>query len=155
MTLAHLLPANRIMPELQAKERWEAISEIVDFLISGGAISPQHREPVMAALRQREETMSTGIGFGIAIPHASTDCVNEVVAAFARSTKGVEFEALDNELVHFVILFLVPKDQFQAHLRTLAAIAKFLNDRAVREQLAAAEGRDGILAVFQKYSGKN
>lgn len=152
MTLANLLSTDRILPELQATERWRAISEIVDFLVEHNAIAAEHRDSVLAALRQREETMSTGIGFGIAIPHASSDSVSEVVTAFARSTKGIEFDSLDNELVNFIVLFLVPKDQFQAHLRTLAAIAKFLNDRVVREELAAAPDAEGIMQVFLRHS---
>jgi mannitol/fructose-specific phosphotransferase system IIA component (Ntr-type) len=152
MTLANLLSTNRILPELQATERWRAISEIVDFLVAGQAVAAEDRDSVLAALRQREETMSTGIGFGIAIPHASSDCVTEVVTAFARSSKGIEFDSLDNELVNFIVLFLVPKDQFQAHLRTLAAIAKFLNDRIVREELAAATDAEGIMEIFLRHS---
>ena len=93
--------------------------------------------------------MSTGIGFGIAIPHASSDRVSQVVAAFGRSQNGIEFDALDNAPVKFIVLFVVPKDQFQTHLRTLAAIAKFLNDRAVRDRLATAPGAADILAIFQ------
>src|SRR3712207_8270873 len=80
--------------------------------------------------------MSTGIGFGIAIPHASSDRIEQVVACFGRSSKGIEFDALDNAPVKFVVLFVVPKNQFQTHLRTLASIAKFLNDRGTRESLA-------------------
>ena len=83
--------------------------------------------------------MSTGIGFGIAIPHASSDRIEEVVASFGRSSQGIEFDALDNAPVKFVVLFIVPKNQFQTHLRTLASIAKFLNDRSVRESLATAQ----------------
>ena len=94
-------------------------------------------------------TMSTGIGFGIAIPHASSDRVTEVVAAFGRSSSGIEFDSLDNLPVKFIVLFIVPKDQFQTHLRTLAAIAKFLNDRAVRERLAVAPGAREILEIFE------
>ena len=92
--------------------------------------------------------MSTGIGFGIAIPHASSNCVSEVVAAFGRSSTGIEFDSLDNSPVRFIVLFVVPKDQFQVHLRTLAAIAKFLNDKSVREQLAKAESSEEILGIF-------
>ena len=93
--------------------------------------------------------MSTGIGFGIAIPHASSDRVEKVVAAFGRSSAGIEFDALDNAPVRFVVLFVVPKDQFQTHLRTLAAIAKFLNDRTVRERLGTAASAEQILAIFE------
>ena len=98
--------------------------------------------------------MSTGIGFGIAIPHASSDRVNDVIAAFGRSSQGIEFDALDNAPVKFVVLFIVPKSQFQTHLRTLASIAKFLNDRSVRESLASAKSADEILAIFQERAQK-
>jgi len=121
-------------------------------LVQKGRVRGSDRDSILAALRQREETMSTGIGFGIAIPHASSNCVSEVVAAFGRSSTGIEFDSLDNSPVRFIVLFVVPKDQFQVHLRTLAAIAKFLNDKAVREQLAKADSSDEILAIFDNKS---
>ena len=70
MTLSSLLTVGQIIPEMKATERWPAITEIVDLLVSTQRIEPQYRDSVLAALKQREETMSTGIGFGIAIPHA-------------------------------------------------------------------------------------
>lgn len=150
MTLGNLLSAETILPEMQATERYAAIAELVDLLVTHRQIDGPDRDTVLAALRAREETMSTGIGFGIAIPHASSDRVTKVVAAFGRSTKGIEFESLDNALVKFVVLFVVPKDQFQTHLRTLAAIAKFLNDRNVRARLGTAPTAADVLAVFEK-----
>jgi mannitol/fructose-specific phosphotransferase system IIA component (Ntr-type) len=153
MTLSSLLTVGQIIPEMKATERWPAITEIVDLLVSRDRIQPDHRESILAALRQREETMSTGIGFGIAIPHASSEHVTEVVAAFGRSAAGIEFDSLDNELVHFIVLFIVPRDQFQVHLRTLAAIAKFLNDRKVRDELATAPDAAAILQVFASRGG--
>ena len=96
--------------------------------------------------------MSTGIGFGIAIPHCSSDRLDEVVAAFGRSSNGIEFDALDNAPVKFVVLFIVPKNQFQTHLRTLASIAKFLNDRSVRESLGTAKSAEEILSIFRDRS---
>ena len=149
MNLGNLLSVDRIVPEMQASERWSAIVELVELLVVRGKIKTDDRELVLAALRQREETMSTGIGFGIAIPHASSDRVGEVVAAFGRSIKGIEFDSLDNAPVKYIVLFVVPKDQFQTHLRTLAAIAKFLNDRATREKLGAAASAEEIFGIFQ------
>ena len=149
MTLGHLLSVEQIQPAMRATERWSAIVELVEMLVAQGKIKPEDRESVLASLRAREETMSTGIGFGIAIPHASSDCVTEVVAAFGRSAEGIEFDSLDGQPVKFIVLFIVPKDQFQTHLRTLAAIAKFLNDRSVRERLAAAATPQEILAIFE------
>ena len=154
MTLSSLLNVGQIIPEMKATERWPAITEIVDLLVSTQRIEPQYRDSVLSALKQREETMSTGIGFGIAIPHASSEHVTEVVAGFGRSTSGIEFDSLDNELVHFIVLFIVPRDQFQVHLRTLAAIAKFLNDRTVREELASAPDAQSILQVFASRGGQ-
>jgi mannitol/fructose-specific phosphotransferase system IIA component (Ntr-type) len=149
MTLGNLLTASQILPEMKATERWSAIVELVDLLVAENQIQAADRDVVLAALRQREETMSTGIGFGIAIPHASSDRVDKVVAAFGRSPTGIEFESLDNAPVKFIVLFVVPKDQFQTHLRTLAAIAKFLNDRSVRERLGTASTAAEILAIFE------
>jgi fructose-specific phosphotransferase system IIA component len=154
MMLANLLSAGQILPDMQAGERWQAIEEIVTMLVASGKVAASDKEELLAALKQREETMSTGIGFGIAIPHASSDRVTEVVAGFGRSKAGIEFDSLDNEPVHFIVLFVVPRDQFQTHLRTLAAIAKFLNDRTVRDELASATDAAAILSVFENRSQK-
>ena len=149
MDLSSLLTVDQIIPQMQATERWGAIGELVDLLVSVGKVKPEDHDTVLNALKQREDTMSTGIGFGIAIPHASSDKVSEVVAAFGRSSGGIEFESLDNAPVKFVVLFVVPRDQFQMHLRTLAAIAKLLNDRTVREALGTAKDAGEILAIFK------
>jgi fructose-specific phosphotransferase system IIA component len=152
MTLANLLSESQIIPEMAAKERWQAIQELVDCLVASGKVDRADEEAILESIRQREETMSTGIGFGIAIPHASSSKVGEVVAAFGRSSAGIQFDALDGEPVFFIVLFVVPKDQFQTHLRTLAAIAKFLNDKTVREELTKAENIPSILQVFENRS---
>jgi len=150
MTLASLLSEDQIIPEMSATDRWQALGELVSCLVEEGHLSTSCREDAIAALRHREETMSTGIGFGIAIPHASCGSVTEVTACFGRSKGGIDFESLDGKPVHFIVLFLVPKDQFQTHLRTLAAIAKFLNDPAVRAELADAPDAAAILQVFER-----
>jgi mannitol/fructose-specific phosphotransferase system IIA component (Ntr-type) len=154
MSLANLLSVEQIVPDIKATERWPAIVELIDLLVRLGKIKPADRDSILASLKQREETMSTGIGFGIAIPHCSSDRLDEVVAAFGKSSGGIEFDALDNAPVKFVVLFIVPKNQFQTHLRTLASIAKFLNDRSVRESLAEANSADEILSIFRDRSQK-
>ena len=100
-----------------------------------GKIKPEHRDAITAVVRKRETSMSTGIGFGIGIPHASTDLIYEVVGALGRSSKGVNFDALDNQPVNLVMLFLVPQGQFQKHLHTLAEIAKLLHQKEFRKAL--------------------
>ena len=109
MSFGDLLSAEQIIPEMTATERWPAIVELIDLLVKLGTIKVPDRDSILASLKQREETMSTGIGFGIAIPHCSSDRIEEVVAAFGRSPGGIEFDALDNAPVKFVVLFIVPK----------------------------------------------
>jgi mannitol/fructose-specific phosphotransferase system IIA component (Ntr-type) len=154
MSVGPLLSVDQIVQGIKATERWPAIVELIDLLVNLGKVEPADRDSILASLKQREETMSTGIGFGIAIPHCSSDRLDEVVAAFGKSSGGIEFDALDNAPVKFVVLFIVPKNQFQTHLRTLASIAKFLNDRSVRESLAEANSADEILSIFRDRSQK-
>ena len=81
------------------------------------------------SVRKREQAMTTGIGYGIGIPHASTDLVGEPVGAIGRSRSGVQFDALDGQPVKLVMLFLVPQGQFQKHLHSLADLAKLLHKK--------------------------
>lgn len=133
---------------MDATEHWPAIVELVDRLISVGAYPDSGREAILDSLRDREEQRSTGIGGGIAIPHAFSDDIQEVTAIFGRSAAGIEFGALDNAPVHYVVLFLVPRAQYTLHLKTLAAIAKILNSAGVRTQLADAAGEAEILDIL-------
>ena len=152
MNLGDILTTRQIVPELQATTRWEAIDELIGTLVAAGRIDPGHREAVVAVVKRREQSMSTGIGFGIGIPHASTELITEVTAAFGRSRAGVNFDALDNQPVHLVTLFLVPQGQFQKHLHTLAGIAKVLRREEFLVALNAASDSDAMMRVIQEYS---
>jgi mannitol/fructose-specific phosphotransferase system IIA component (Ntr-type) len=138
-----------INPELKATDRWAAIDELVYLLVRGGKIKPEHREAIVNVVKKRETSMSTGIGFGIGIPHASTDLIYDVVGAFGRSTQGVNFDSLDNQPVTLVMLFLVPQGQFQKHLHTLAKIAKLLHKKEFRQSLETLETAPDAQAMHQ------
>jgi mannitol/fructose-specific phosphotransferase system IIA component (Ntr-type) len=154
MDLADILSKEQIVPELRAATRWEAIDELIGNLVDTGKIKPEHRDAVTAVVRKRETSMSTGIGFGIGIPHASTDLIQEVVGALGRSLAGVSFEALDNQPVKLVMLFLVPQGQFQKHLHPLANIAKLLHKAEFRKVLETAPDAEAMLAVIKESTGK-
>ena len=81
MDLGDILSKPQILPDLRATNRWEAIDELIENLVATGKIQPGDRDAVTAAVKKRETSMSTGIGFGIGIPHASTDLIYEVVGA--------------------------------------------------------------------------
>ena len=138
MELADFLTKEQVVTDLKASDRWEAIEELIDLLVDSGQIKPDHREAIVSIVKKRETSMSTGIGFGIGIPHASTDLIDNVTGAFGRSKDGVNFDALDNQPVNLVMLFLVPQGQFQKHLHTLAKIAKVLHKKEFRKALEDA-----------------
>jgi fructose-specific phosphotransferase system IIA component len=148
MTLADILQKEQIVTDLRASNRWEAIDELIDKLVETGKIKPENREQIAAVVKKRETSMSTGIGFGIGIPHASTDLIYEVVGAFGRSLKGVNFDALDNQPVNLVMLFLVPQGQFQKHLHTLANIAKLLHNKEFRQALEEAPDQETMMKII-------
>jgi len=154
MDLADILTKAQIIPDLQAANRWEAIDELIGNLVTTGKIQPGDRDAVTAAVKKRETSMSTGIGFGIGIPHASTDLIYEVVGALGRSKTGVNFEALDNQPVKLVMLFLVPQGQFQKHLHTLANIAKLLHKVDFRQALENAPDGESMLNIIREYGKK-
>jgi mannitol/fructose-specific phosphotransferase system IIA component (Ntr-type) len=149
MDLGDILSREQIITDLRAANRWEAIDELIENLVSTGKIKPEHQEAIAAVVKKRESSMSTGIGFGIGIPHASTDLIYEVVGALGRSTTGVNFDALDNQPVNLVMLFLVPQGQFQKHLHTLANIAKLLHKADFRQALEQATDADAMLQIIR------
>jgi fructose-specific phosphotransferase system IIA component len=135
MDLNDFLGPDPIVIELQAQDRWQAIDELISALVAHSKIKPEDSKQITEAVRKRESAMSTGIGFGVGIPHASTNLVSEVIGAIGRSRKGVEFEALDGKPVRLLMLFLVPQGQFQKHVHTLANLAKLLHKRDFRDGL--------------------
>lgn len=154
MMLAEILRPELVLAEMQAADRWEAIDELISHLVASGKIRESNRDAVAAVVKRRETSMSTGIGFGIGIPHASTDLIYEVVGALGRSKTGVDFNALDNQPVHLVMLFLVPQGQFQKHLHTLANIAKMLHKSEFRHALEQAPDADTMLQVIREQGKK-
>jgi mannitol/fructose-specific phosphotransferase system IIA component (Ntr-type) len=150
MNLAEILQEQQIVTEMKATDRWEAIEELIDRLISAGKLDPDSRSAVIEVVKKRESSMSTGIGFGIGIPHASTPLITEVIGAFGRSADGVDFDALDNRPVNLILLFLVPQGQFQKHLHTLANIAKLLHNAELRTSLEEATDAAAIMEIIER-----
>ena len=133
---------------MRSKEHAEAIEELVDHLYSHDYLEDIEKGSVMQALLDREDQISTGIGSGVAIPHAFSEQIDKVVVVFGRSQAGIDFEALDNAPVKLIVLFIVPKADYHKHLQTLAAIAKLFTNCEVRKQLQSAETKEEILKIF-------
>ena len=148
MKLATLLTSDQVILDLKAEVCVDAIGGILQHLIAKGLLPSEMHDEIYQALLEREEQISTGIGYGVAIPHAFSESIDHVIAAFARSKEGVEFESLDHAPVNYIVLFIVPKKDYNMHLQTLAAIAKMFNNCEVRKQLGDAETTEEILNIF-------
>jgi len=119
-------PKERVI-DLRAEDRWEAIDELIAHLVSVQRIKAENRDAITMSVRNCESAMSTGIGFEIGLPHASTEVISEVIIAVGRSKKGIRFDALDGKPVRLVILFLAPQGQLEMHRHTLSKIAKLVH----------------------------
>ena len=152
MNLTEILSADQIVPRLAAADRWAVIDQLIDVLVRTHKIRPEDRENVRTAVKDRETSKSTGIGYGVALPHASVACIQDVVAVFGKPAQPVDFQALDNQPVTLCLLFLTPQGQFQKHLLLLSSIARFLSNKDNRQKLEAAQSTEEILAIFRSVS---
>ena len=148
-TLGNILSEAQVVADLRAANRWEAIDELIGNLVATGKVKAEHRDGIIGAVRKRESSMSTGIGHGVGIPHASTDLVTEITGAFGRSTAGIDFDSMDGQAVNLVTLLLVPQKQFQQHLHTVSGIAKLFSNEAFRQALTAAPDTTAILQLIR------
>ena len=152
MSLLENLKKNNILVKPNAKNRWEIIEEMVELAVKNKEISHEDGETVKNSLIEREKSMSTGIGNGVAIPHCSTSKVSSIITVMAFTPKGLNFEAIDNEPVKIVILLIVPKDKLTQHIKTLANIAKMMSDAGLREKLLEQKTSDSILKTLKNYT---
>jgi len=152
MSLLENLKKNNILVNPNAKNRWEIIEEMVELAVKNKEISHDDAETVKNALIEREKSMSTGIGNGVAIPHCSTSKVNSIITVMALTPKGLNFEAIDNEPVKIIILLIVPKDKLTQHIKTLANIAKMMSDAELRKKLLELKTSDSIIKTLKNYA---
>lgn len=137
--------------DLAARDRWQAIEELINNLVVSGQIQPEHQEAIVSAVKMREQAMSTGIGYGFALPHAVTECVTDVVHVIGRSRTGIDWAALDRQPVKRIILFLVRSGDFQKHIYTLANIAKLLHRGDFRRALDEAPDGSTMLKLSDEF----
>lgn len=146
MKISELLSDQAIVADLQAVDKDRVLVEMTEALVSG---QPNlDRDKVVEVLQEREKLGSTGIGDGVAIPHGKLGGIPELMLAFGRSRKGVDFEAMDGQPAHLFFLLVAPEESVGVHLKTLARISKLLKDAAVRQKLLDAESSEAIYQVI-------
>jgi len=128
MLLKDFMVEKAVRLDLQARDKRGAIREMVEALRDAGSISPDHVDGLVRALMRREQIGSTGIGKGVAVPHARHSSVEKLVGTVARSKDGVEFAALDGQPVHLLFLVVSPQDSAGPHVEALEHIFTILKD---------------------------
>lgn len=154
MKLSELIDTKSIVSELQAATKEDVIKELVVALAAAGKVAKSNTDSLTAALMAREQLGSTGIGQGLAVPHAKHDSVGDLVAAFGRSKTGIEFDSLDGEPVQLVFLLLSNKDASGLHLEALAYITKLLRDEVFCRFLKEAKSLEEIVDLLKEADEK-
>ena len=146
--LPSLLSTTLFAPDLRANDKPGVLAALADAAVAGGAVDPASRGDVLQALLEREEKMSTGMQYGIAIPHAKTDRVSALVTMVALAPAGVPFESLDDEPAQIFIATLSPPADANSHIRFLALVTRQLSNRRIREKVLAARTKADLVAAF-------
>jgi fructose-specific phosphotransferase system IIA component len=146
--ISELLPRSAVLLNLHSREKLEVIAELVKSLLQSGAIADQSE--FMSAIVRRENMESTGIGLGVAIPHARTRAVSTMVLAFGRSDSGVDFSSLDGKPSHLIFLIAAPEQQKTEYIMTLARLSRLLRRDEVRIGLNRAGSVDDVMRVIEQ-----
>lgn len=136
MLLTELLTPDRIRVPLAAADKAGVLRELTQLLAERAGTEA---EPILAAVLEREQVLSTGIGHGIAIPHAKSSLVHELTLVSGSSPTGIPFEALDGDPVRLFFLLVGPESAAGLHVKALSRVARLVRRESVREALLAAE----------------
>ncbi len=156
MILSKNLKKNSIILKVKSLNRWDLIEEMLDSAIKNNYVKKEDRSTLKNALFEREKSMSTGIGKGIAIPHCTTDKIEDIVILLALCKSGIDFESIDSQPVQIAIFLLVPRNKLKQHIKTLANIAKLMNNEELREKILHMKNSESIIKTikdFEKNAG--
>ena len=152
MKLAELFDEQSVVLDLEPVSKDALLRAILEDLNGKGLIGDFDR--ALHDVLEREKVMSTGIGNGVAIPHAYTDGVDRLVAGFYRTREGVDFAALDRDDVDLFFIILGPKASRRNHIKVLAKISRLLNHSEFRNELRGAKAADNVMAVFKRFGDR-
>ncbi len=147
--LHRLLNENLIELNLLEKNKARLLSVLVELVAKSGKL--KNKKAFLRAIMEREKMGSTGIGNGVAIPHAKSKAVKALVLAFARSDSGLDFGALDGEKVHLFFMLASPEAHVGEHLKILAKISYLIKDKFTLEALRLAKAKKDVLKIISSF----
>ncbi|MDQ7762631.1 PTS fructose transporter subunit IIABC [Pediococcus acidilactici] len=148
MKIKDLLKPNLMILDLKADSKEAVINEMIDKYVAEGVVTD--RAKYLKGILDREAESTTGIGDGIAMPHAKTDAVNQAAVLFAKSSQGVDFNALDGQPVHLFFMIAAPEGANNAHLQALAKLSSLLINPDLVAKLKKAESADDVIKLFEE-----
>lgn len=148
MRLFDFLIADATVEDLGSVEKEDVIRELVAKLVESGELGARKAKTVTRVVMDRERLGSTGIGGGIAVPHAKHSSVERIIGCLGRSTKGIDFAAIDGEPVYLVFLLISPQDQPGPHLKALERISVVLRDENFSRFLQRAEDKKEMIGLL-------
>jgi len=152
MKISDILVRDALVLDLGSSDKPAILGELSDAL--AGAMPEIDAAKLLEVLSERENLQSTGIGDGVAIPHGKMPGLSRLVASFARSRSGVDFESIDGAPTHLFFLLVVPDNAGGQHLKALARISRFFRDASFRKALEEAEGAEAVLQVIEAEDAK-
>ncbi len=132
---------------LKSQNKYDAIEELA--LVFKDTDICNDIDALIRALKERETMMSTGIGFGIAIPHAKIRAVREIAFAIGISQKGIEFESMDGKPVYLIILVAAGERQHKDYLKILSSIMNILKDEEIKNRIIQSKSSEEIITILQ------
>ncbi|MDG5816976.1 cation:proton antiporter [Chitinispirillales bacterium ANBcel5] len=150
--ISRILDARCIIPDLKSQSKTGIIEELLDVIDKNGLVSD--RESALNAVMERENSMSTGMQYGIALPHGKTDTVSKVTVSVGISRKGVDFQSLDGQPSTIFVMVLSPLTVTGPHIQFLASLSALLNSSQAREELLNCKTAEEIFWFFRKRLGK-
>jgi PTS system nitrogen regulatory IIA component len=152
MKIMDILVRDAVILNLGVRSKHEVLAEMADALAK---VEPQiESDRLLEVLEEREALQSTGIGEGVAIPHGKLAGLDRLVASFARSTEGVDFDSIDRQPTHHFFLLVVPDHSGGQYLKALARISRFFRDPSFRQMLSDAESLEDVVRVIEEEDAK-
>jgi mannitol/fructose-specific phosphotransferase system IIA component (Ntr-type) len=150
MKLSDIFVADALVPKLQATTRDDAIKELVEALAEAGGVSRRSCGEIVKSILAREAQATTGIGRGVALPHAKLKSVKSPIGVIGRSDEGIDFSALDSKPVHSVILLLSSPNNPDEHLQAMETIFKHVQRDMFRKFLRQSETQEAMVDLIQE-----
>jgi len=147
MKICEILKVERIIPSMKSTDKESAIKELVYSFQDDPRV--KDIDAVYQAVIEREKIMSTGVGKGFAIPHAKTNAVNEIIAAFGRLEQPIDFQSLDDQPVKLIFLLVGKENLVGPHIKLLSRLSRMMNLDEFRENLSNATTAEEIYSLFE------